>query len=121
MEAFIAVLIVASVLIAIAVSKVPKRDSSESVHELQRFVLEQISSNETARAEVLNKDTTRVDSTIRELLPSNWEFTTKVCDVDEVCGMAKYTDKEFYADEILITSTLETYSPKKLKMFMWEK
>jgi len=122
-EAFIAVLIIASVLIAIAVTKAPKQNQSENVHEMQRFVLKQISLNETARAEVLglNKDTTNVNYTIKGLLPVNWEFTTRICEVDEVCGMPFYSEKEVYADEILITSTLKTYSPKKLKLFMREK
>jgi hypothetical protein len=121
-EAFIAVLIVASILVIIVV-RMP-RQSEVDVHETQRFILTQVSTNETLRAEIL--DETAVDKIatknfINKHIPVYWNFTIEVCEVSNICGMPFYIDKEIYADEILITSNLTKYSPKKLKFFIWEK
>ena len=35
--------------------------------------------------------------------------------------MDDYVEKEVYADEILISSNLSDFKPKKLKLFVWEK
>ncbi len=48
-------------------------------------------------------------------------FTIKICEVSEFCGMPFSVDKDVYADEILITSNLTYYNPRKLKFFIWEK
>jgi len=121
-EAFIAVLIIASVLIVLAL-RVPKQDTGESIHELQRHILTQISSDNSLRGEILDpaEEKTNTKNFIEENLPNYWNFTMLVCEVDEVCGMPLYVKKEIYADEILITSTLQDYNPKKLKLFVWGK
>lgn len=121
-EAFIAILIVASILIII-VMRIPKQDEVD-MHEMQRFILEQVSTNDTLRGEIL--DEARVDkditkSFINRVIPAYWNFTIEVCEIDDICGMPFYIDKEIYADEILITSNLTLYAPKKLKFFIWEK
>ena len=119
-EAFIAILIVASVLFVIT-SRVPIRDRTEEIHETQRFVLEQIATNNTLRGEILegNKDNSEIF--IENNIPTHWNFTVEICEVDNICGMPFYVEEEVYADEILITSNLTKYSPKKLKLFVWSK
>jgi hypothetical protein len=120
-EASIAVLIVASVLM-IMISRTPGKDRSEEVHEMQRFILEQISLNETLRGEILQEDQTdktETESFVRKNLPVYYDFAIKVCEIEEICGMPFYIEKEIYADEILITANLTYYQPKKLKFFVW--
>ena len=117
-EAFIAVLIVASVLILL-VTRTPRGNQIENVHETQRFILEQIAANETLRGEILNNDNIQTENFIRSIAPVYWNFTTKVCEIEEICRMSFYLEKEIYADEILIASNLTKYSPKKLKLFVW--
>jgi len=123
-EATIAVLIVASVIF-IMIVRAP-REGESNVREMQRFVLEQVSKNDTLRAEVLNEDVGDSSETVEYInstLPGNWGFQIRVCEVEEVCGMqsfpAEAARKEIYGDEIFISSTLQDYSPKKLKLFVW--
>ncbi len=119
-EAFIAVMMVASVLI-ILTSRQPKQDRTESIHAIQRSILEQISSNNTLRTEILRNNKTNTELYIGKNLPVYLNFTTRICEVAEICGMLFYVEKEIYGDEILITANLTYYQPKKLKFFVWEK
>lgn len=119
-EAFTAVLIIASVLIIIA-ARQPKQDRTENIHEMQRAILEQISLNDTLRGEILQEKDDKIKSFVEKTLPVYLNFTIRICEVDEICGMTFYIEREIYGDEILITSNLTFYSPKKLKFFVWEK
>lgn len=119
-EAFIAVMIVASVLIILAV-RVPKQDRTESIHNIQRNILEQISLNDSLRGEILQNNKTNTESYIKKNLPVYLNSTIRICEVNEICGMTSYVEKEIYGDEILITANLTSYQPKKLKFFVWEK
>lgn len=119
-EAFMAVLIVASVLIILAV-RVPKQDKTESIHNIQRSILEQISLNDTLRGEILQNKEDETRAFVNKTLPVYLNFTIRICGVTEICGMPFYIEKEIYGDEILITANLTSYQPKKLKLFVWEK
>lgn len=125
-EATIAVLIIASVIF-IMIVRAP-REGGKNVNEMQRFVLEQVSKNDTLRTEVLNEYVGESSETFRYInstLPPNWGFQVRVCEVEEVCGMqsfpAEAARKDIYGDEIFISSNLTKYSPKKLKLFVWIK
>lgn len=119
-EAFTAVLIVLSVLILMS-TRAPRPDVASNIHEAQRYVLEQISNNDSLRADILNNDTDNVNLFVKNALPTYLNFTVRVCEIGQVCAMDSYVDKEIYADEILISSTLHDYNPKELKLFVWEK
>ncbi len=118
-EAFIAILLIASVLI-ILVARAPRQEEVDT-HEMQRFILEKVSVNETLRGEILSGERTETRDFIEKIIPKQWNFTVEVCEVGDVCGMPFYVEKEVFADEILISSNLTKYNPKKLKFFVWRK
>ncbi|GEM_PF-3324609 len=132
-EATMGVLLVASVLF-VMVARAPK-SSENNIYETQHFILEQVSKNDALRAQIVQYDTSivpqpdppivDVDNFIRGMMPSHLYFKFRVCEVDAACGILSYPagteKKEIYADEILITSTLDKYKPKKLRLFVWEK
>jgi len=121
-EAFIAVLIVTSLLLIIVARK-PKENKAETIHEMQRVILEQISSNESLREYVLNENKNELENFIKNIAPPYWNFSIRICEIESICGIlsAPPEGKEIYVDEILISSTLHTLEPKKLKFFVWEK
>ncbi len=131
-EATIAVLIIASVLF-VMIARTPKTSNEDQIHETQRFVLEQINKNDTLRTRILEYDFTAPDPTIIDdvndeveaILPPNFDFDVNICQVNDVCGMDSIPQniekKQVYADEILITSTLTSYKPRKLKLYIWNK
>jgi hypothetical protein len=125
-EATIGVLLLASVLF-IMVVRIPRGDSGDNIYDVQRFALEQVSKNDTLREEILDStilDKVKTNRTIGNIISHQWaylDYNFRVCGVEEVCGMVDYPDKEVYADEILISSNLTKYSPKKLRLFVWRK
>jgi len=124
-EATIGVLIVASVLF-IMIVRTPRQGES-SIPEIQRFILEQISKNQTLRGQILNDNLAGTNDYINSVLPPNLGFQARICEVEKVCGIEQFTPdlaekvarKEVYGDEIFISSTLQEYKPKKLKLFVW--
>jgi len=117
-EAFIAILIVGGVLIYMA-TKEPAKSNTDSIHEFQRAMLEEISLNETLRGEILSNDARGTESFVGNNTPLYLNFSIRICEVSDACGIG-YIGKAVYADEILISSNLTKYSPKKLKLFLWE-
>ncbi len=125
-EAFFAILIVAAVLIFV-VAKAPRGRSDINIHDLQRSILTQISLNETMREEILSAggDIPETQKFIKENLPAYFNFTAKVCNVGEACGLDDISvldsNKEIYSDETIISANLYSYNPKKLRLFIWAK
>jgi len=117
-EAFIAIMIVASVLVVMA-TRTSREDTGGNIHELQRHLLKQISANNILRAQILQDITSGTENFLDENMPTNLDYEINICEINEACGMEEYIDKEIYADEILISATLSEYNPKKLKLFVW--
>ncbi len=125
-EAFLAVVIIASVLLIVFVRQ-PNQTRAEEIAKFQRAILRQIALDDVLRQDVLiggETEKENIISFINENKPDYWNFEIEICGIEDVCGISEYPpealNKEIYAQEILITSTLENYSPKKLKMFVWE-
>ncbi len=121
-EAFIAVLIVMGVVLVVLSKQSPGANISESVYEKQRQVLNIISKNDGLRAFVLAGNNAEINNTISDMVPDSWNYATEICDLDSICNSAQTpNDKEVYTTEIVITSTLNAYNPKKLRFFVWMK
>lgn len=121
-EAFLAVLIVFGTVLIILSNQEQRADISQGVYEQQRYILELISKNNSLRAEVISGNNEEINKTIQSLIPSSWNFVTRICGLDEICSNPGiYENKEVYATEVLITSTLTQYAPKKLRLFVWMK
>jgi len=120
-EAFIAITLLFSVFITIYVRQSSKIDISEEIYSLQEAILKQISNSESLRSYVLNNNTEAIlefiDNT--KLVPPSLNYTIKICNLDEICSMDSY-QKEVFASETVISSTLTEYSPKVIKIFMWK-
>ncbi len=123
-EAFFAILIITSVLLVIVTRQPIERDSYE-IHNIERGILRQVALNESLRQYVLNEDEDEIKSFVKDVAPVYWNFTIEICNIEGICAMEPYPksalNKEIYADEILISSTLQEYNPKRLKLFVWER
>ena len=119
-EATIASLIVISAIVFIVSrQQVKTSDISDDIYEKQRYILDIISQNEDLRKDILIKDNTEINNTISKMIPENWGFSTKICRIDEICNGETPNDREIYATETIITSSLSQYQPKKLRFFVW--
>jgi len=122
LEAFLAVIIVLSAVLTIIAKQKPKTDISEEVYEKQRQVLDIISKNNDLRNDILMQDNTRINNIISNLIPGNWNYSTNICNISLICHNPKQVhETEVYTTEIIITSNLTKYAPKKLRFFVWAK
>jgi len=126
-EAFLAVLIITSVLLTVIVNQ-PRESQSEEIHNMQRLILQQIALDDSLRADVLSGVKTNIEKFVNGMKPALWNSEIEICKIEDACGMKVFPEeavgKEIYAEEILISSTPEKYdsdSIKKLKLFVWIK
>jgi len=131
-EAFIAILIIAGVMGYVYVQRIQKPNEADSINQLEKIILSEIANNEDLRSAVLNGDSgldiddakanrILINDTIKKSIPDEYEFDFKICDLIVVCELGIYTGKEVFANEVTISSTLEQYNPKKIRLFMWRK
>lgn len=129
-EAVIAVLIVIGFLIFLYINNSDRIGKSRQIYNIERSILDEIEGNSSMRDAVLNFDInsneiSKVENFIGSRLSGypSLDFEIVICSPEEACGLSLWPEgkEEVYAEEILITSNLENYKPKKLKLFVWEK
>lgn len=123
-EVVIAILLIIGFLIFIYIGMGGRVSKQDYIYNLERTILEELSRDNSMREKVLAGDETDAEllKFIEDrLVRYNLNFNIRICPPEEACGLDSWPDsQEVYAEEILITSTLESYNPKKLKLFVWE-
>ena len=119
-EAVIAITIIISVMF-IYFNK--SREVKETdLSERARAILEEIGKNSTLRNAVIFNQTAPIANFAQSKLPeTHLLFELKVCDINSVCGKSNYTAGNVYSAERTVSSTLNAYDPKKVRLFIWEK
>ena len=117
-EAFIAVTLIASVLVVLYVKTVQIPQEREDLYNLQKTILDEIAANPGLRNYVLVNDSEKINSFVKDRVPIAFNFTVRICQTNDVCGLQFY-EKEIYSSERIISANLKAYEPKKIKIFMW--
>ena len=123
-ESVIGILIIMTVVLIIASNKSQRVDISEEVYEKQKYILNVITNNESMRSEIINNKTESVNLFILKNIPNSWDFTTNICEVEEVCNQDTPNDRDIYVSETIISANLTNYPDtelKKLRFFIWRK
>lgn len=131
-EAFVAILLIAgTLLIVINKGYIGKKDISKDVYEIETSILREIELNDGLRAEILNvepiptEDTTyfpEVNDRIQRRIPDYLECKAKICKMNEICVLDNLDiEKEIYAQSVAISASLDTYNPRQLRLFCWER
>lgn len=127
MEAFLAVLIIIGVFFTQIKNIAP--GPKQNVLLIEKSLLQEIARNTSFRNEIVMSDITSgpliLDSSsaspmVKYLvtrMPSGVNFTLMICEPADTCSLGR---KNVYAQDIFISSTLSTFQPRKLKLFMWE-
>ncbi|MDP2924831.1 MAG: hypothetical protein Q8N99_00505 [Nanoarchaeota archaeon] len=118
-EAMIAILIIMGGVLVVLNNKSINKETPESLYDKQSEILDLISKNESLRNYVIIGDKANIDKFITRVISLNWNFTTKICNLEEICNAETPNDKDVFVSEILITSSTTDYSPKKLRFFVW--
>ncbi|MFC1666210.1 hypothetical protein ACFLZF_00670 [Nanoarchaeota archaeon] len=134
-EAFFAILLVAGTfLIAVNQGYVGQENTPE-IYNSQLSVLREIQLDDTLREKILeiNNDLIipngleddhsefppEIKTKINERTPNSLICRSKICELEVICELNKYVDKDIYVQPVAITSNLEKYSPRQLKLFCW--
>jgi hypothetical protein len=122
-EASIAILIIFSVLLIIN-----NRNQFPQDDDLTRLItpmLEEIARNVTLREKIVNQGVA-VEPELRifvgnRIKQSTIKYDVVICNIDTICSLATFPQdaESMYASERVISSTLNTYGPRKVKIFLW--
>ena len=133
-EAFVAILLLAGIVLFV-ISKGSDdvgSDASAVVQDIEISILRSIELNNTLRAEVLATNgevewatfASQAPGTkiaIENKIPRNLNCEAKICNPSGSCALPGTQEKNIYAESVMITSTLNSFKPRLLKLFCWEK
>jgi hypothetical protein len=132
-EAGIAVLIVLGAIIAVSFGgrETASFDLSETIPPL----LEEMAKNTTLRDRILSYNTAAPESDsenqniiafvngfLEERISNPFlEYRFRVCEPNKVCGLDEYPSDSVFAGERIISADFSMFSPKKAKVFIWQR
>jgi len=121
LEVFIAISIISGAMIFIYIVQIQRPNEEEEIHQLQRLILEEITRDPTLRAAVVeDNDEASVKLAIEGFIPSEYEYDLRICALNTLCSLNQVIGKEVFSDETTVSSTLNQYSPKVVKIFIWK-
>ena len=126
LEVFLAILLIMGSMLIIISRKAPETDISDEIYAKQRQILDIISKNNSLRDDIVAGNSIKVNQAISALVPNSWNFTTSICNINDMCNNPASSDlslyeQNVYSTEVVVTSNLTSYSPKKLRFFVWMK
>jgi hypothetical protein len=131
-EAFVAILLIAGVVLAILNKGYTERkDYSEEIYEIERSILFQIQTDDALRDKVVGVGTLPIEwddvnfpleikTVINTQIPTYLECEARICELNDDCGF-RTMNKDVYAQSVAITGTQTAYKPRQLKIFCWMK
>ena len=131
LEAFTMILLI-TVIFLMVLDRDSPEDFSQEIYEKEQEILRRIQLNDSLRESVLsfNLNTLPIEwenipQDLKEKIisktPSYLNCEAKICNVNDICILSETSNENVYAQSIIITATLEKYSPRKLKLFCLEK
>ena len=133
-EAFMAILLLTSVLVIVVEYKQSNNVEIPSIiYQTQNFVLRTIELNETMRQEIISTEIPimswdqsfpqDIKLFIETNIPSDIECVSQICSISDSCELSEQGEIEsnIYVQSVFISSTLTIYNPRQLKLFCWNK
>ena len=132
-EVFIAILLVTGVLLVVSsrINYYVKDDSFIEMSKKEIAILRDIELNNTLRTEILGaplptewadfgSPLQKTRDRIINLTPPNLECMAKICAVGDNCIIDELAGRNVYAEAVFISSDLNTYFPRQIKLFCSE-
>ena len=132
-ESFVAILLVTVVfLVMFEKNRLSNDDISNRVYETENNILGGIQINDSLREDIISMGNESLPleyqyfpadlkHEINSSIPSYLECEGKICILNENCELSNEQEKSVYAKSTIISSTMQEYSPRQLKIFCWEK
>lgn len=131
-EVFVAILLIAGILLLITKNTAQEEPISAKISEQEIAILRDVQLNYTLRTEILNANSLpleweyfdseipNVKSRILSLIPPTIDCKGKLCLINDTCILGNLAKSNVYAEAIVISADLNTYSPRQLKLFCSE-
>ena len=142
-EAFIAIIIIAGVLLFLYTGRVPQVSDEETIYPIIRVSLKEITTDNELRRAVLNVgytdpaettlDTTdknyiKINESFYSTIPEDYDYYFCICNIEVTCGIDSsdpiLLEKDIFSNYVVIFTTPDSppdINPKKLRLFIWEK
>lgn len=135
-EAFVAILLIAGIVLVVVEQDQNRReDVSSRIYGSIISLIREIQLDNNLRTEIINIQDSGLPveweefnasapqtlAKIIEKTPGYLECVGKICATNDQCLLANSPDKTIYAESVIISSNLQTYRPRILKLFCWEK
>jgi hypothetical protein len=134
LEVFVSILLVTGIVILLLNKTYFRDDLSEEVNNMEISILRDIQLNESLRGDILSVSNlpvnwsdfdsiglTGVKNKIIENKLGSIDCEAKLCSLYDACRIEEDLVKDIYVESLVISSDLESYSPRQLKLFCWEK
>jgi hypothetical protein len=130
-EVFIGILLITAILVvSLNNPYLTKGDAYEKFYTIENGILEEIQIDNSLRAVVLQTSTPvkwndanfpiQIKNKINLKKPNYLNCSANICGLNEICEIENLPKQDIYVESIAITSTLQNYNPKKIKLFCWE-
>ena len=128
-EAFVSILIVIGAAIIVVKGGIQTDDISEKIYDIEVAILREIRLNDSLRDEILltggvinwTDMPSKTKNKISDKIPDWLDCVAQICLPDNQCLLTGESEKSVYAHSTLITSTVNYFNPRQLKLFCWEK
>ena len=132
LEAFTAIMLITLILLIILNKNAEETDVSQLIYDSQYSILKQIQLNRSMRSEILDvaipveHDDVNFPNDVKNKIEADTPVSLickgKLCVLNDDCPLSNAEeDKSVYAQTAVISADLDTYSPRKLKLFCWQK
>jgi hypothetical protein len=133
LEAFIAVMLVAAVILIAITKGNSSEDLSEKIYKVELSILREIQTDDNLRAEIgsipissfpvsWNNVPLGLKARIIERTPTYLECTGKICSIEDVCNIDEKQTKSVYSQSAIISATLQYgIGYRKIMLFCWQK
>jgi len=125
LEVFFAIILILGSSLYLISKNNNKNYESENIIALEKGILQQIAENTDFRNEIISKSeedtmSTEMQTFVSARLPPNYLFEILSCELESLCPSTDY-HQVIYAQERVISSSLDSYNPKKIKLYVWPK
>jgi uncharacterized protein (UPF0147 family) len=130
-EVFVGILLITAILVvSLNNPYLSKGDIYEKFYSIESGILEEIQLDNSLRAIVLATPVPKnwsdadfpiqIKNKINSKKPNYLNCSANICRLNDICDMENLPKRDVYVEAVAITSTLESYNPKKIKLFCWE-
>ncbi len=120
-EAVLAIILIMGSILLIYRSQQISPQTGSYIEDWQKEILTRIAEDESLRNNIVENKSDPVWNFINASLLPNLNFSIKICNLTGPCPLEFYPGGDIFAQERIISGTIEKYDPKKLRFFVWFK